>query len=66
MLHLVDGLVVFVIPQFLQAPIFIHAGVQEVLVDRNKFVAKDLVEMLNDFLVAFHVESCRRWEIFEF
>jgi hypothetical protein len=58
MLHLVDGLVVLVLAEFLQAPIFVHARMQEVLVDGDQFVTKNLVQVLNDLLVAFHDRSC--------
>ncbi|MNY55661.1 hypothetical protein D3C86_1916570 [compost metagenome] len=54
MLHLVDGFFVLVLAELLQAPVIVHARVQEVLVDRDQFVAKDLVQVLDDFLVAFH------------
>lgn len=60
MLHLVDRLVVLVGAEALQAPVVPHARVEEVLVDRDQLVAEDLVEVLDDFLVAFHAESCRR------
>ena len=55
MLHLIDGFLVFVLAEFAQAPVLVHARVQEVLVDGDQLVAKNLVEMLNDLLVAFHV-----------
>src|SRR5690606_41953241 len=54
MLQFVDGFVILVRAELVQAPIFIHAGMQEILVDRDQLVAKDLVEVLNDLLVAFH------------
>ncbi|MNS80610.1 hypothetical protein D3C72_1142990 [compost metagenome] len=54
-LHLVDGFLVLVLAEFVQAPIFVHACVQEVLVDRDQLVSEDLVEMLDDAYVAFHV-----------
>ncbi|MCY1425252.1 hypothetical protein D9M71_410360 [compost metagenome] len=53
-LHLVDGFVVLVLAELVQAPIFIHARMQEVLIDRDQLIGKDLVEMLDDCNVAFH------------
>ena len=54
-LHLIDGLLVLVLAEFVQAPVFIHTCVQEVLVDCDQLVSEDLVEMLDDAYVAFHV-----------
>ena len=54
MLHLVDGLVVFVLGEFLQAPVLQHLGVQEVLVDRDELVVERLVEVVDDLGVALH------------
>jgi hypothetical protein len=31
---------------------------QEVLIDRDQLVTEDLVQMLDDFLVAFHICVC--------
>src|SRR5690606_12587263 len=45
-LHLVDGFLVLVLGQFLQAPVLQHLGVQEVLVDRGQLVVERLVEEL--------------------
>src|SRR5882672_1482580 len=53
-LHLVDRLVVLVLGEPLQAPVLEHARVQEVLVDRRELVREDLVQVLDDLLVAFH------------
>jgi uncharacterized protein (DUF2342 family) len=38
-LHLVDGFVVLVLAELVQAPIFIHACMQEVLIDRDQLIA---------------------------
>ncbi|MNP64830.1 hypothetical protein D3C76_1603600 [compost metagenome] len=54
MLHLVDGFLVLVLAELIQAPILIHPCVQEVLVDCDQLVSEDLVEMLDDANVAFH------------
>ncbi len=54
MLHLVDGFFVFLGRQLGDAPVFVHAGVQEVLVDGGQLVGKHLVEKLDDLLIAFH------------
>ncbi|MCY1443321.1 hypothetical protein D9M71_597290 [compost metagenome] len=59
MLHLIDRLVVLVRAEAFQTPVVPHARVQEVLVDGDQLVAEDLVQVLDDFLVAFHAESCR-------
>jgi hypothetical protein len=57
-LHLVDRLLLLVLLQLLQAPVAEHAGVQEVLVDRGELVIERLVEVLDDFRVAFHACDC--------
>ncbi|MCY1177073.1 hypothetical protein D9M73_173680 [compost metagenome] len=57
-LHFIDGFFVLVLAEFVQPPIFVHACVQEVLVDRDQLVSEDLVEMLDDAYVAFHLGSC--------
>jgi len=58
-LHLVDRLVILVLAELLQPPVLVHARVQEVLVDGHQLVAEDLVQVLDDLLVAFHDRSCR-------
>jgi hypothetical protein len=40
--------------QLLQAPVLEDAGVQEVLVDGGKLGFENLVQKLDDFLVALH------------
>ncbi|MNY79935.1 hypothetical protein D3C86_2207910 [compost metagenome] len=40
--------------KLVQAPIFIHARMQEVLIDRDQLIGKNLVEVLDDCDVAFH------------
>ena len=59
-LHLVDRFLLLVLAQLLQAPVVEHPGVQEVLVDRGQLVDEDLVEVLDDFLVAFHARLLPR------
>lgn len=54
MLHLVDGFIVLMLAELVQAPVLVHPRVQEVLVDGHQFVAKDLVEVLDDLSIAFH------------
>ncbi len=54
MLHLVNGFSVLVLAELVQTPIFIHARMQKVLIDRDQLIGKDLVEMLDDCNVAFH------------
>ena len=53
-LHLVDRFVILVFTQRFQTPVLEHAGVQKVLVDRGEFVLQHLVQVRNDFVVAFH------------
>ncbi len=55
-LHLVNGLAVFVVGQLVDAPVLQHARMQKILVDRGQFVLQDRVQMLDDFGVAFHSE----------
>ena len=54
MLHLIDGFMVFVLIQFLQAPVLPHAGMQEILVDHRQFILEHLVKVLDYFLVTLH------------
>ena len=54
-LHFVDGFVMLVLRQLVETPVLEHLGVQEILVDGGELVDERRVEMLNDFLVAFHV-----------
>jgi bacterioferritin len=42
------------IAKLVESPVAEHPRVQEVLVDRGELVAQDLVEVLDDFAVAFH------------
>src|SRR6185312_13601668 len=53
-LHLVDRLGALVLGQLLVAPVVVHPAMQEVLVDRDQFVAQHLVEVLDDLGVALH------------
>ncbi len=53
-LHLVDGFVVLLVPERLEAPVIVDAGVQEVLVDGYQLIGQHLVEMGNDLGVSFH------------
>jgi hypothetical protein len=46
-----------VLAELVQTPIFVHARMQEVLIDRDQLIGKDLVEMLDDCNVAFHDRS---------
>jgi len=59
MLHFVDGFLLLVRFELLQAPVAEHAGMQEILVDRGELVAEHLVQVLDDFLVAFHGAPAR-------
>ena len=53
-LHLVDRLVVEVLPQALVSPVLEHAAVEEVLVDRRELGRQDLVEQVDDLRVSLH------------
>src|SRR5690606_12454290 len=53
-LHLVDGFLVLVLGQFLQAPVLQHLGVQEELVDRGQLDVERLVEELDNLRGALH------------
>src|SRR5690606_611415 len=57
MLHLVDGFLVGVLAQLLQAPAVEHAGMQEIQVDGRQLVLQDVVEVTQDGRVALHVCS---------
>ncbi len=48
MLHLIDRLVVLVLGELGKSHILVHLGVQEVLVDSDKFVIKNFVEVANN------------------
>ncbi|MNN74460.1 hypothetical protein D3C81_1906620 [compost metagenome] len=53
-LHFADRFLVLDITELLQAPVPIHAGVEEILVDRGQLVLELGVQMLDDLLVTFH------------
>ena len=40
--------------QFLQSPVLVHLGVQEILVDGDQLVAEDPVEKFDNFRVTLH------------
>ena len=54
MFHLIDGFVILLVPEPLEAPVIIDAGMQEVLVDGNQLIGQHLVEVGNDFGISFH------------
>src|SRR5262249_46180626 len=56
-LHLLDRLVVLALAEALEAPLAVHARVQEVLVDRRELARELAVELLDHLLVAFHGTS---------
>ncbi len=43
-----DRFFVFTLAQLFQAPIVVHARMQKVLIDRDQFIGKDFVELLDD------------------
>src|SRR5690606_34290746 len=53
-LHLVDGLLVDMLPKALIAPVLAHLRVDEVLIDRGQFGREDVVEMIDDLCAALH------------
>ena len=57
MLHRVDGLMILMRTELFQTPVFVHARMQKVLVNSDQLVSEDLVEMLDDCNVAFHVRG---------
>jgi hypothetical protein len=52
--HFLDRFLVLVLAQRGEAPVLVHAGMQEILVDRGQLIDQAFVEQLDDFLVAFH------------
>ncbi len=56
-LHRMDGFFVLMAAELFQTPVFIHARMQEILIDGDQLVSEDLVEMLDDCNVAFHVRG---------
>jgi len=54
-LHLADRLLAELLVEALVAPVFAHAGVEEVLVDRGELVREHLVQQVDDGGVALHV-----------
>ena len=47
-LHGLDRFFVFTLAELFQAPVVVHARMQEVLIDRDQFIGKDFVELLDD------------------
>src|ERR1700694_1387587 len=54
-LHLVDRLRAYLLPEPVIAPVLAHARMQEVLVHRAELVGEDLVQEIDDLLAALHV-----------
>ncbi len=52
--HLIDRLVILLVPERLEAPVIVDAGMQEVLVDGNQLIGQYLVEVGNDLGISFH------------
>ena len=52
--HFIDGFFVFFRRELGDTPVFVHSRMQEVLVNGRQLVGEDLVQMLDDFFVAFH------------
>src|SRR5213075_2860523 len=54
MLHLADGMHADGVMEAVVAPVLAHLAVDEVLVDGGQLGGEDVVENLDDFLVALH------------
>src|SRR3546814_523986 len=54
MLHLFDRFAIFDLAQPLEAPMFEHAGMQEILVDGGQFELQRPIEKFDDLGVALH------------
>ncbi|MNT41116.1 hypothetical protein D3C72_1774680 [compost metagenome] len=54
MFHLVDGFMVFLVPEPLEAPVIVDTGMQEVLVDGNQLIGQHPVQVGNDLGISFH------------
>ncbi|MGN5476754.1 hypothetical protein ACTMU2_06485 [Cupriavidus basilensis] len=64
MLHFLDRFLVFVLAECADAPVAIHARMQEILVDRGQFVPELGIEELDDLLVRLHgISFSRVWKI---
>ena len=61
-LHLADRFVIGDLAQTLEAPVLVHAGMQEILIHRGQLIGEHSVEQLDDRLVALHVEALPRVE----
>ena len=53
-LHLAEGLLPALVGQALVAPVVLHLGVDEVLVDRRQLSGQDVVEQLDDLRRRLH------------
>ena len=53
--HLVDRLVAAALADRQKTPVLLHFRVQKVLIDAHQFCGEDLVQQIDDLLVALHV-----------
>lgn len=53
-LHFADGFGVFLGTDLVQAPVLVHAGMQEILVDGCELIGQLSIEQLDDCGIAFH------------
>src|SRR5690625_176603 len=60
-LHFVDGFVILVLCQFIQAPVLEHAGVEKVLIDGDELIAEHLVEELDNLGITLHGRPLFEW-----
>ena len=54
MLHFADRLLVFLLAEFFQSPVPVHARMQEILVDRGEFIGQLRIQQLDDSFIALH------------
>jgi hypothetical protein len=54
MFHFIDGFIVFNFAEAFHAPVFEHACMQKILIDRGEFVLQRLVQKFQYFRIALH------------
>ncbi|MOA40083.1 hypothetical protein D3C78_1619170 [compost metagenome] len=59
MLHLTDGFGVFLLGKLVEAPMLVHAVVQEILVDGRELILQLRLQVGNGLYIAFHGELLR-------
>jgi hypothetical protein len=61
MLHLIDRLVVFLLIELVEPPVLEHTRMKKVLIDGRELIGQHLIQMLDDFFIAFHDISSKKW-----